>query len=91
MSMPKRTIVVNDSTLRDGEQAPGVAFTHEEKLEIALTLQAARVNEIEVGVPAMGAAESASLKAIAQLLTGARASECAKTTWMRPDGPASST
>lgn len=65
-------IFVNDSTLRDGEQAPGVAFTAEEKVSMALALQRAGVDEIEVGIPAMGEAEIQALAAVAQVLTTAR-------------------
>ena len=61
-------VVINDSTLRDGEQAPGVAFTLEEKLAIAHTLESAGVQEIEAGTPAMATREIEEIAAIGRAL-----------------------
>ena len=62
-------VIINDSTLRDGEQAPGIAFSLAEKLAIAEALEAAGVDEIEAGTPAMGEEE---LSAIATIAANAR-------------------
>jgi homocitrate synthase NifV len=59
-------VVLNDTTLRDGEQAPGVAFTTAEKIAIARALARAGVPEIEAGTPAMGPDEVAAIRAIVE-------------------------
>jgi len=55
---------VYDSTLRDGEQMPGVAFSQDEKIAIARALDDARIPEIEAGFPTVSQSEFLSIKAI---------------------------
>ena len=57
-------IHINDTTLRDGEQAAGVAFNEHEKVAIAKFLDAIGVQELEVGIPAMGKDETRAIAAI---------------------------
>lgn len=62
-------IQIFDTTLRDGEQTPGVNFTFDERLRIALQLEKWGVDVIEAGFPASSTGSFKSVQAIAQTLT----------------------
>lgn len=62
-----RQIHINDTTLRDGEQSAGVAFTVEEKVAIAQSLDSLGVPELEIGIPAMGEEECDAIRTISSL------------------------
>lgn len=70
--MTQAGFTINDTTLRDGEQTAGVAFTAAEKCAIAQALSAAGVPELEVGIPAMGAAEIDAINMITTSALAAR-------------------
>lgn len=58
-----------DTTLRDGEQAPGFSMNLEEKVRLAHQLEALGVDVIEAGFPAASPDDFAAVKAIAESLT----------------------
>ena len=60
-------IQINDTTLRDGEQAAGVAFTVAEKVIFATLMNTIGVQELEVGIPAMGSKEAEAITEIVKL------------------------
>lgn len=64
--------LINDTTLRDGEQAPYVAFNTDEKLRIATLLDACGADELEVGIAAMGVKEREDIKELLNLGLKAR-------------------
>ena len=67
-----RQIVIDDTTLRDGEQTAGVVFSKREKVTIARMLDSIGVGEIECGIPVMGKEEQESIRTLVDLGLNAR-------------------
>jgi 2-isopropylmalate synthase len=63
---PNDRVRVFDTTLRDGEQAPGAGLTAAEKLEVARQLARLRVDVIEAGFPAASDGDFEAVRRIAQ-------------------------
>jgi homocitrate synthase NifV len=74
----KIPVHIIDTTLRDGEQAAGVAFGIGEKITIVRLLSGAGVDELEVGIPAMGQAACDEIRELVAL-----APDCLLTSWCR--------
>lgn len=73
-----RHLELVDTTLRDGEQAAGVAFSADEKKAIAKKLAAIGIAEIEVGTPASGDDEMRVIREIVEMNL-----PCRVTAWCR--------
>jgi 2-isopropylmalate synthase len=64
MNMKTSRIRIFDTTLRDGEQSPGVSLTFDDKVEIAKKLSLLGVDSIEAGFPASSEGEEKVVKGI---------------------------
>ena len=60
-------IRIFDTTLRDGEQAPGIALTVDEKIKIAQKLDELGVDTIEMGFPTVSEGERKAAKRMVEL------------------------
>src|SRR5690348_16901972 len=67
-----KRISIFDTTLRDGEAAPGNSMTWEQKVEIALELEALGVDVIEPGFPASSELDYRATKELSSLLRKSR-------------------
>ncbi|MFK0193989.1 LeuA family protein [Kitasatospora sp. NPDC090308] len=67
-----RRISFFDTTLRDGEQAPANAMGPEDKLDLALRIEALGVDRIETGFPASSPSDFEATRLISKHLTRAR-------------------
>ncbi|BCA86523.1 2-isopropylmalate synthase [Enterococcus saigonensis] len=64
-----RKIQFFDTTLRDGEQTPGVNFNTKEKVQIALQLEKLGIDIIEAGFPIASVGDFEAVRAIAKVAT----------------------
>lgn len=62
-----RSVQLHDVTLRDGEQTVGVAYSPEERVEIALALDEVRVPRIEIGLPPVSEEVREGMRRVATL------------------------
>ncbi len=70
-----------DTTLRDGEQAPGVVFSSAEKIDIASLLADAGVDELEIGYPAISSEERCTIRTIVTQKLPLRLTSWARAKW----------
>ncbi len=78
MKMPE-TVKIFDTTLRDGEQAPGIALTVDDKIKIAQRLDNLGVNTIEIGFPVSSEGERETARKAQNLALNANLCGLART------------
>ena len=77
--MTLRTITIFDTTLRDGEQSPGIALRPDEKAEIAEQLERLGVDVIEAGFPVSSPGDFEGVQAVARVVERATVAALART------------
>ncbi|MBS7643867.1 homoaconitate hydratase [Candidatus Bathyarchaeota archaeon] len=65
MALPAE-VIIHDTTLREGDQTPGVVFNFNNKLQIAHKLDEVGIQQIEAGFPAASQVEREAVKALAK-------------------------
>ncbi|HLF68496.1 MAG TPA: 2-isopropylmalate synthase [Gaiellaceae bacterium] len=75
----RRSITIFDTTLRDGEQSPGIALSPDEKAEIARALERLGVDVIEAGFAASSPGDFEGVRAVGQAVTGPTVASLART------------
>ena len=68
----RERVLIFDTTLRDGEQAPGCSMTRAQKLRMARVLEELGVDIIEAGFPAASEVDAAAVAAVAGAMRRAR-------------------
>src|SRR3954468_22143852 len=69
-AMDPDRVIIFDTTLRDGEQSPGISLNKHEKLEIAHQLARLGVDVIEAGFPIASPGDFEAVQAIAREVEG---------------------
>jgi 2-isopropylmalate synthase len=78
MEQQRKKIIILDTTLRDGEQCPGMIFSIEEKLALVSCLENLGVDIIEAGFPASSDAQYNDVKTISESVQNAAVSAMAR-------------
>src|SRR5260221_6518814 len=63
--MAQNRLIIDDTSMRDGEQSPGASMTPDEKLRIARALERMKVDVIEAGFPAASNGDFEAVRAVA--------------------------
>jgi 2-isopropylmalate synthase len=74
-----RRITIFDTTLRDGEQSPGIALTPDEKAEIGAQLERLVVDVVEAGFPVSSPGDFEGVRAVAAAVAGPTVAALART------------
>ena len=77
--MERRRITIFDTTLRDGEQSPGIALQPAQKAEIAEQLERLGVDVIEAGFPASSPGDFEGVREVARTVEGPTVAALART------------